>query len=123
MDKENLIKILDNLDKPISKIESDLGMPSGTLAKAKKGVRELPNKWSEPLNKYFLENTNTKKQINTDSKYGDWIKVVEEFCEKENITMQDLIISYKNKEVKKESHSTHQTETFFDKLRKKKLGY
>lgn len=123
MDKENLIKILDKLDKPISKIESDLGMPSGTLAKAKKGVRGLPNKWSEPLNKYFLESGTLSKQTNVDNKKNDWVKEIEDFCEKENITPQDLIIYYKNKAVKKESNPTPQTETFFDKLRKKKLGY
>lgn len=55
MTQENVISILDKMDIPVSTIENDLGMPAGTLAKAKKGVRELPQKWDEVLSNYFLE--------------------------------------------------------------------
>lgn len=45
MTKEEIIAALEQLGKTVSALEKDLGMPSGTLAKAKSGVRELPEKW------------------------------------------------------------------------------
>lgn len=50
MTKEQIIAALEQLGKSVSALEKDLGMPSGTLAKAKSGVRELPEKWVTILN-------------------------------------------------------------------------
>lgn len=50
MTKEQIIAALGQLGKSVSALEKDLGMPSGTLAKAKSGVRELPEKWVTILN-------------------------------------------------------------------------
>jgi len=111
MDKIKLNELLDISDKPVSKIEMDLGMPSGTLAKAKKGVRELPAKWDEPLTKYFLLQNNKKEnepknfseggtmldQINLDNKIEDWVAEIEKFCSQQGILPSDLIESYKSK--------------------------
>lgn len=62
MNQDSVNALLDSLDIPVSKIENDLGMPSGTLAKAKKGVRELPDKWDAPLNEYFKNNCEPVKR-------------------------------------------------------------
>lgn len=58
MTTENVIAILDNLDIAVFRIEKELNMPSGTLAKAKKGDRNLPDKWDKVLCEYFLSNSN-----------------------------------------------------------------
>lgn len=61
MKQEQVALILDNLDTPVSKIELDLDMPSGTLAKAKKGVRDLPEKWDSALAEYWYKNSHLSK--------------------------------------------------------------
>lgn len=55
MNKENVKGLLDVLALPVSKIEADLGMPPGTLAKARTGERTLPEKWGKPFLDYFKE--------------------------------------------------------------------
>lgn len=38
----------------IKAIEQELKMPEGTLIKAVRGTRKLPNKWYEPLNEFIM---------------------------------------------------------------------
>lgn len=86
MKKEEIIAMLDNLPKAVSVIETDLGMPSGTLAKAKKGVRDLPDKWIEPLSDYYLKNC-TKKPEPKDIK-----KMLDDEDEKRGIPKTKLVV-------------------------------
>jgi len=86
MNQKNVNAILDNLDKPVSQIEADLGMPSGTLAKAKKGVRELPDKWDKPLTEYFFKIKPDKIWNGVPGAVKEKVKIeVNKTAQKENI--------------------------------------
>lgn len=52
MKKEELEKLLEGVNIPIRRIERVVGMPTGTLSKARREVHELPKKWRTPLRQY-----------------------------------------------------------------------
>jgi predicted transcriptional regulator len=52
MKQEDINILLENVRRPIYKIEEDLGMPKTTLQKTIKGERRLPKKWAILLKDY-----------------------------------------------------------------------
>lgn len=52
MKQEDINVLLENVRRPIYKIEEDLGMPKTTLQKTVKGERGLPKKWAILLKDY-----------------------------------------------------------------------
>lgn len=114
----DIIELLSKLSEPVSVTEKKLCMPSGTLAKAKKGIRKLPEKWEDKLSEYVFSinpllskdvsnlkpttsppKSEPEKQI---PKVEKWITDISDFCQSEGIVPWDLIDYYKNKKVKKE---------------------
>lgn len=157
---EELKKKVEGCGIAVHKIEKDLGMGAGTLAKALKGKRDLPAKWEAPLEEYIknigkeppakvkeqgpvvesvptvfgkmeavasesgglqepfvhdpaaaMEDTEEiavaspaivhveiSEMLNT--VIPSWVPDMEEFCEKNSITPQDLMDSYGKKPVK-----------------------
>ena len=66
LSKEEIRKEIENMDAwiPIYEIEKRLGMPPTTLQKVLSGNRELPKKWKNVLEAYFLANKKvTSKSI------------------------------------------------------------
>ncbi len=57
MNTEQINELLLSISTPISKIENDLGIPSGVLNKAKNGTRNLPKKFIKPLQDYVNKNS------------------------------------------------------------------
>lgn len=54
MDKDSVLKLLENVAAPIIRIEEKIGMPRSTLQKAIDGDRPLPKEWAIKL-KDFVE--------------------------------------------------------------------
>lgn len=62
MNKDELIKLLEEVDTPIYQIESEIGMPKTTLQKAIKGQRDLPKRWRIKLLAKYPPKTNLQLQ-------------------------------------------------------------
>lgn len=54
MDKDSVLKLLENVAAPILRIEEKIGMPRSTLQKVIDGDRDLPKEWALKL-KDFVE--------------------------------------------------------------------
>ena len=52
MKAEQIQKLLENVPKPISHIEREIGIPNTALQKAINGKRDLPKRWSIALTNY-----------------------------------------------------------------------
>ena len=86
MTKEQIIAALEQLGKSVSALEKDLGMPSGTLAKAKSGVRELPEKWVTILNDLLA--TQKEMVVIPENIKEPVSKIVPETTKVETVTIQ-----------------------------------
>lgn len=64
MEQQALDALMENVGRPMYKIEKDLGMPMNTLQRAMKGNRLLPKKWAIKL-KHYVE---TKQYLKDDKK-------------------------------------------------------
>ena len=109
MTQLEIIELLEGVTIPIIRIETDLGIPIGVLNKAKKGDRNLPKKYDEPLKEY-LANCNIQiplpssklkevpiipNQVGFDNINPIDIAFLVNFCTDNNCTPLDLIEAYK----------------------------
>jgi len=60
MEKQEVQLLVSASGQPVYKIETDLGMAQGTLAKAVSGSRSLPFKWEDKLRGYVMDQGKTK---------------------------------------------------------------
>lgn len=69
MTKEQIEKAIAGMDEyvPLRIIERHLQMPKTTLQKVVKGQRELPKKWSKPLEAYFERPKTVVQDLNKQS--------------------------------------------------------
>ncbi len=165
MQKE-IFEKLEKANVKLSKVESDLGTPKNYLSRFKDPKNKLPLKWEIKLLDYIKEKLgDLSDKVTTADKIPDlegyhhhtsvenknylsdalkekgvfdskWIKEIEDYCGKEGITPEDLILSHKAGRKSKKGTNALETEktanlpdrdakgmhsTWFGDYRKKKL--
>lgn len=109
MTTEELNELLEGVTIPISRIEKELGIAPSVLNKAKKGDRNLPDKYIQPLKEYveiyhtdipkrsseLIGTPNTANQIGHNGNYPPQLLVLIDYCRDKDCTPLDLIEAHK----------------------------
>lgn len=92
-----------------AKVEKDIGLPKNSLSNFLSLKKSLPNKWAEPILKYISQSNivintlgdlsdkvTTADKISAPDNYKKekWILEIENYCAKEGILPEDLILSH-----------------------------